>query len=129
MLGNISGGKPNLLVSGDTMKGAIAIGEYYLEHARSAFSLMGGDEVTTNAIFALEVIGRKGLNRFKTSDLMRASKKFKTADATNEVLKRLTEMGYLRKETSESKKSGRPPAPKYTVNPIWLEALSTGALG
>ncbi len=119
----------NLFVSGDTMKGAIAVGEYYLEHARAAFSLMGGDEVTTNAIFALEVIGRKGLNRFKTSDLMRASKKFKTADATNEVLKRLTEMGYLRKETSESKKSGRPPAPKYTVNPIWLEALSAGALG
>ena len=119
----------NLLVSGDTMKGAIAIGEYYLEHARAAFSLMGGDEVTSNAMFALEVIGRKGLNGFKTADLMRASKKFKTADATNEVLKRLTEMGYLRKETPESKKSGRPPAPKYTVNPIWLEALSAGALG
>lgn len=119
----------NLLVSGDTMKGAIAIGEYYLEHARAAFSLMGGDEVTSNAMFALEVIGRKGLNGFKTADLMRASKKFKTADATNEVLKRLTEMGYLRKETPESKKSGRPPAPKYNVNPIWLEALSAGALG
>ena len=117
----------NLLVSGDTMKGAIAVGEYYLEHARAAFSLMGGDEVTTNAIFALEVIGRKGLNGFKTADLMRASKKFKTADATNEVLKRLTEMGYLRKETSESKKSGRPPAPKYTVNPIWLDSFDKSA--
>ena len=117
----------NLLVSGDTMKGAIAIGEYYLEHARAAFSLMGGDEVTSNAMFALEVIGRKGLNGFKTADLMRASKKFKTADATNEVLKRLTEMGYLRKETPESKKSGRPPAPKFIVNPIWLESLRDSA--
>ena len=64
---------------------------------------------------------------FKTADLMRASKKFKTADATNEVLKRLTEMGYLRKETPENKKSGRPPAPKYHVNPIWLESFKESA--
>ncbi len=117
----------HLLVSGDTMKGAIAIGEYYLEHARAAFSLMGADDVTANAMFSLEVIGRKGLNGFKTSDLMRASKKFKTADATNEVLKRLTEMGYLREEKPESKKSGRPPAPKYHVNPIWLDSFDKSA--
>ncbi len=117
----------HLIVSGDTMKGAIAIGEYYLEHARAAFSLMGADEVSEMAAFALDVIGRKGLNGFKTADLMRASKKFKTADVANEVLKRLTEMGYLREEKPESKKSGRPPAPKYTVNPIWQESFKKSA--
>ena len=117
----------NLVVSGETMKGAIAVGEYYFEHARAAFSLMGADEVSEMAAFALEVIGRKGLNGFKTSDLMRACKKFKTADYANEILRRLTEMGYLREEKPESKKSGRPPAPKYHVNPIYLESLKDSA--
>lgn len=117
----------HLIVSGDTMKGAIAVGEYFFEHARAAFSLMGADEVSEMAAFALEVIGRKGLNGFKTADLMRACKKYKTADYANEVLKRLTEMGYLREEKPESKKSGRPPAPKYYVNPIWLESFNKSA--
>ena len=117
----------NLIVSGETMKGAIAVGKYYFEHARAAFSLMGADEVSEMAAFALEVIGRKGLNGFKTADLMRACKKFKTADYANEVLKRLTEMGYLREEKPESKRSGRPPAPKYHVNPIWLESFKKSA--
>ena len=43
-------------VSGETMKSAVRIGRYFLEHAKAAYSLMGADTVNKNAEYLLDAI-------------------------------------------------------------------------
>lgn len=119
-------GLDNLTVDGKTMRNAIAIGEYYLEQACAVFSLMGTDAVTEMAKYALDTIVRKKLDRFKAGDLMRACKRFKTADAAKKSLTRLVEMGYLMEEQPENTGKGRPPAIVYHVNPDCLRDDDSG---
>ena len=119
-------GLDSLTVDGKTMRNAIAIGEYYLEQACAVFSLMGTDAVTEMAKYALDTIVRKKLECFKAGDLMRACKRFKTADAAKKALTRLVEMGYLMEEQPENTGKGRPPAIVYHVNPDCLRDDDSG---
>ena len=44
----------DLVVTGDTMKSAIQIDRYFIEHARAAFSLMGADQKVKNCQYVME---------------------------------------------------------------------------
>ena len=107
-------------VSKEAMTGAIAIGRYFTEHARAAYTLMGADALVKQSQYALDAILKTGLLEFNRRDLMRLCRSFKTADAAQVVLNHLTDLGYLAlKDGEQVPIKGRPSNPIYLVNP-WL---------
>ena len=108
------------IVSPEQMTGAIAIGRYFTEHARAAYTLMGADALVKQSQYALDAILKTGLVEFNRRDLMRLCRSFKTADAAQVVLNHLTDLGYLAlKDGEQVPVKGRPSNPIYLVNP-WL---------
>jgi hypothetical protein len=107
------------IVSPEQMTGAIAIGRYFTEHARAAYTLMGADALVKQSQYALDAILKTGLLEFNRRDLMRLCRSFKTADAAQTVLNHLVELGYLAlKEGEQVPIKGRPSNPVYLVNPL-----------
>ena len=107
------------MVSPKQMTGAIAIGRYFTEHARAAYTLMGADALVKQSQYALDAILKTGLLEFNRRDLMRLCRSFKTADAAQTVLNHLVELGYLAlKEGEQVPIKGRPSNPVYLVNPL-----------
>lgn len=110
-------------LSAETMQNAVQIGEYFIAHAKAAFSLMGADPVTKQCEYLLEHIRRAGLEQFSKRDAMRLCRQFKTADALQPVLNRLCEYGYLAPVPSpETRGNGRKPSDVYRTNPAVLSA-------
>lgn len=106
------------VVDGVTMQRAIALGQYYTEHARAAYLLMGADPVVKQCKYVLKSIQNVGLTELSKRDIMRLCRSFKKADELQPVLDRLCEYGYLAQKPSETKNSGsRPPSQSYLVNP------------
>ena len=105
-----------LIVPEYTMLGAIDIGEYFLEHAKAAYQLMGADEGHRHAEYLLKRIGNTGKNKLSKRDLFDMCKgKFKTVEAMEQPLKVLSEMGYIREIDKST--GGRPTKILY-VNPL-----------
>ena len=109
----------SLVVDGDTMANAIAIGRYFTEHSRAAYSLMGADDLVKQSQYALDAIVKNGLSEFTRRDIMRLCRSFKTADAVQPVLNHLADLGYVAlKECDNTPTKGRPANPIYLVNPL-----------
>ena len=107
-----------LVVDGQTMSNAIKIGEYFIEHAKAAFMLMGADPVISQSKKVVEVVKENGLTEFTRRDIMRLCRNFKKAEDVQQVLTRLTDYGYIASKDDESYSGkGRPPAQTYLVNP------------
>ena len=112
-------------VSVDTMRSAISIGEYFLEHAKAAYSLMGADPVNKQCEYLLSAIKRDGLAEFSRRDAMRACRRFKTAESLQLVLNRLCEYGYIAPKPSEPYNGvGRKPSEVYLTNPCLLDGTA-----
>lgn len=110
-----------LIVSGETMQAAIAIGEYFVEHTRSAFMLMGADEVTEKAKYVLGKIQDKKLTEFNHKKILDICRTIPDVETLTPVLDKLIDFGWLKNVTPEWSGRGRPPAAKYLVNPAALE--------
>lgn len=109
----------SMIVSGETMAGAIAIGRYFTEHSRAAYSLMGADDLVKQSQYVLDAIVKNGLLEFTRRDIMRLCRSFKTADAVQSVLNHLADLGYVAlKEIEQTYSKGRPANPTYLVNPL-----------
>lgn len=107
-----------LSVSGDIMTKAIRIGEYFTEHAKAAFMLMGADPILRESQKVLEVIKANGLTEFTRRDIMRLRQSFKKVEDVQQVLDRLSDYGYIAEKPMEIlNRKGRPPALTYLVNP------------
>ncbi len=107
-----------LCVSGDIMEKAIRIGEYFAEHARAAFMLMGVDRTTTDCKKILSAIKDKKVTEFTRRDIMRICRSFKKADDVQQALNMLIDYGYIcEKSNAPYLGKGRPPLTKYIVNP------------
>ncbi len=107
------------IVDGETMAGAIAIGRYFTEHSRAAYSLMGADDLVKQSQYALDAIVKNGLTEFTRRDIMRLCRSFKTADAVQPVLSHLADLGYVAiKESEVALSKGRPANQSYLVNPL-----------
>lgn len=105
-------------ISEKTMRNAVLIGEYFLEHAKAAYSLMGADPVNRQCEFLISAIKKNGLAEFSKRDAMRICRRFKTAEALQPVLNRLCEYGYIApKATEPSATAGRRPSDTYLTNP------------
>lgn len=109
-------------VSEETMCSAVAIGEYYLEHAKAAYSLMGADPVNKQCEYLISAIKREGLREFSRRDAMRTCRRFKTAESLSPVLNRLCEYGYIAPKLTEAYNGvGRRPSDVYITNPCLLD--------
>ena len=111
-----------LVVSGDVMERAICIGRYFIEHARSAFSLLGADEGIRKCKYVLTAIRNSGLLEVNRRDIMRLCRKLKTKDEVQPVIDQLVEYGYLAEKTDTKQQGrGRTPLGIYMVNPYVYE--------
>lgn len=110
--------RDSLVVDGATMQKAIEIGEYFIEHAKAAFKLMGVDQITGECKKVLSTIKEKRMAEFTRRDIMRVCRNFKTVDEVQPVLNMLMDYGYINEKVESIPSSkGRPPATKYLVNP------------
>ena len=86
----------DLLLTENFMRNAITIGEYFLEHAKVAYQLMGADVVTDQCKYILRQLSKTQPQIVTVRDIMRTCRKFSTADETLTPLNRLCEYGYSR---------------------------------
>lgn len=108
-------------VSEQTMKNAVHIGEYFLEHAKAAYSLMGADPVNKQGEYLLSKIQKAQVREFSRRDAMRMCRGIKTAESIQPVLNRLCEYGYIAPKPTEPVLGvGRRPSEVYLTNPILL---------
>ncbi len=108
-------------IDGETMDGAIRIGEYLVAHALAAFGLMGADPAAGDARHLLRWIESKGLETFTKRDLYQGVRgRFKTVDALDAPLRLLIQHAYIRERPDEFRqRAGRKPSPTLEVNPLW----------
>lgn len=115
----------NVLLEEDTMKSAIEIGKYYLEHSKVAFDIMGISDPqdvkdAKYIISRLEHNDKNDLNDFITKrDALRLCQRFKSADEMEPGLQCLVEHGYIA-IVQEGQGKGRP-SEKIYINPEYYK--------
>jgi hypothetical protein len=109
-----------LTVSGETMQNAIRLGRYFLNHAQAAYSVLPEDAMYKNADMILQKLKERNIDHFDRRDAMRMCRTFKTVESIQPVLDFLEDYGYIAQKPQKASGTGRPPLPKYAVNP-WLK--------
>lgn len=117
-----------LIVSGENMGNAIKLSRYYLSHARAAYSVLPDNAVTVQGKKLLAVIRDKKLVEFDRREMMRLCRSYKRADDIQPVLDCLEDYGYIVRKPEKPTGTGRPPLPKYLVNPAIHTDVKTGSL-
>ena len=112
--------KEPLVVSGATMRSAISLGRYFLNHALAVFDVIPEGMLYRDALRILEMIKRRQLKEFDRRVAMRFCKSFKTIDEIQPALDFLDDYGYIIRLPEWMYRGGRPPLPKYVVNPVFL---------
>lgn len=119
-------GAAEIKVEADTMKSAIEIGRYYLEHAKAVFLLSGmyDPPEVKNAKYILKRIDSTGLVQISKRDVFQLCKKkegFETAESENFVtgLEELRRRGYIK--IDKDKSTGGRPTEMIVLNPLYLE--------
>ena len=112
-----------------TMRAAVAIGLYLIDHALAVFGLDGpGGANAPDARRALTWITTSRHATFTHRDIHRAlgSKARPTSEEWRPVLDLLDRLGYLRRLPTEqtTERGGRPPSPAYEAHPSLLEAAA-----
>ena len=115
----------SMIVDEETMAGAIAVGRYFTEHARAAYSLMGADDLIKQSQYTLDAIMKNRLLEFNRRDIMRMCRSFKKVEQVQPVLNHLADLGYVAlKETEQTFGKGRPANPTYLVNPLLYQTAA-----
>ena len=110
-----------LVVDGRTMEGAIRLGRYFLGNALAAYDALPEKQMALSATRLLEMIRERKLKEFDRRQAMRYCRSFKTVAEIQPVLDFLEDYGYICQQPVAFRPAGRPPLPKYTVNPMVLE--------
>jgi hypothetical protein len=109
-------------ISAATFDGAVRLANYLVEHARAVFDLMGADSRIEDARLLLDWISRTNQGQFSRRDAHRAAPggRFPKATDLDPALALLEEHGWLRRVDADSSgpKGGRPPSPRFLVNPL-----------
>lgn len=106
-----------LVVDGKTMANAVRLGKYFLNHAQAAYDVLPEDGMYKKAIRILQALVDKGVEEFDRRMAMRMCRSFKTVAEIQPVLDFLDDYGYLYLKPEKPQGNGRPPLPKYLVNP------------
>jgi len=112
-----------LVVSAETMANAIRLGRYYLNHAQAVYDVMPEDSMYQKASRILQMVSDKKLTEFDRRTAMRNCRTFKTVAEIQPVLDFLDDYGYIARMPEKAFVAGRPPLPKYAVNPRALEVF------
>jgi hypothetical protein len=112
---------PTTSVSAQTIHSAHRIGTYFKACAIRAFSEIGTDHVTADAVYLLDRIARLYQDTVSERDLMRAAKRFKKKDDLLPAIARLVDHGYLLPLPSHRSTGGRPASPVFKVHPMVTE--------
>ena len=99
------------------MANAIRLGKYFLNHAQAAYDVLPEDGMYKKAIRILKAVIDKGVEEFDRRMAMRMCRSFKTVAEIQPVLDFLEDYGYLYCKPEKPVANGRPPLPKYLVNP------------
>jgi replicative DNA helicase len=109
-------------ISPDTFASAVRLADYLIEHARAVFDLMGADPRTDVARWLLDWITSTNQVQFTRRDAHRAAPRGRFPKATDldPALALLEEHGWLRRVDADpaGPKGGRPPSPRFLVNPL-----------
>lgn len=112
------------LVSLDTIKKAIDISKYFLEHARYAYMLAGENEDIRKAKYILQKLEKqkeKSLKRSKILSICR-SKNISYVDDIIKALDILVENGYISElEAEERAGAGRKKDIEFELNPLYFK--------
>lgn len=73
-----------------------------------------------NGNLILQKIRERRLTAFDRREAMRMCRRFKTVDSIQPVLDFLEDYGYIMQKPQKYSGTGRPPLPKYAINP-WLK--------
>lgn len=114
-------------VSEKTIKKAIKITKYFLEHAKYAFSLMGADKPLQGAKYILRKLKKqpeRELSKYQVFRLCRGKFFVKTDDVLP-ALELLAEYGYLKEriDPAPTPTGGRPKGNKYILNPLYFDNI------
>ena len=112
-----------LVVDSATMENAIRIGRYYLCNAIAAYNVLPEKAMYVQANRILKTIAEKALREFDRRTAMRYCQSFKTVSEIQPVLDFLEDYGYISQLPCEKHYSGRPPVPRYLVNPLWNQTF------
>ena len=112
------------MVSGQTMANAIRLGRYFLGHALVVFDAIPEEEMHKQAGRILKMIRERNLTEFDRRMAMRYCRIFKTVAEIQPVLDFLDDYGYIARQPEKASTGGRPPLPKYVVNPEVLSRPS-----
>lgn len=107
-----------LVVDAPTMENAIRLGRYFLNHAQAIYSVLPENTMYKKAVRILQMITDEGLKDFDRRRAMRSCRTFKTTAEIQPVLDFLEDYGYIVQVPQKYAGSGRPPQPKYVVNPL-----------
>lgn len=113
-------------ISRATLANAIRIGDYFTDHARAAFHLLG-DTGTSNAAYLLGHLVKKDIKEFTIRSLHveLPRGRFATAEDVTAAVTVLEDHGYVRPQPKPERTGpGRKPSPSYLVHPD-LATLST----
>lgn len=106
-----------LVVSEETMANAIRLGRYFLSHALAVFDVIPENEMYKQADRILKMVREKSLSEFDRRLAMRNCRTFKTVSEIQPVLDFLEDYGYILRMPEKPTSTGRPPLPRYVVNP------------
>jgi hypothetical protein len=109
-------------ISADTFASAARLADYLVEHARAVFDLMGADPRIDVARWLLDWVTCTNQVQFTRRDAHRAAPRGRLPKATDldPALALLEEHGWLRRVDTDAPgpKGGRPPSPRFLVNPL-----------
>ncbi len=107
-----------------TMKNAIKISMYFLDHAKRAYQLMGADEQTQAAKFVLKKLSKQTERELKRHAIYRMcrSSAIKKVDDIDPPITLLIEYGYLQElPQPEREGAGRKGDTVYLLNPLFFK--------
>lgn len=105
-------------IGADTMRDALALVDYYVEHAKAAFIAMGTDGPTADAKVVLDHLKRQQIQEFSVRDLhvQLGTSRFPKVDDLKAALDVLEDHRWIdRRPDPERTGPGRKPSPRYTT--------------
>jgi len=107
-------------ITADTFAAARQIADYFTDHAKAAYDLIGVDPAVADARAVLEWARNTGTQRFTARDVLPAHRhRFKKVTDLDPALRILDGHGWVRwlPDPPRNSRGGRPTAPMYEVHP------------